>query len=367
MAEPVEVLLLSRYGALGASSRLRHLQYLPALERAGVRVTVAPFFDDDHVQAFYAGRRRPLRSVLACYGRRLLRLWNGRRFDLLWVEKELLPWLPYWVERLARGRVPYVVDYDDAWFHRYDQHPRPLVRALFGRRIDRVMRDAAVVVAGNTYLAERARAAGAARIEIVPTVVDLARYPLRERNDEGGTEGGQFTISWIGTPYTARYLPRIAGPLAAVCAEGRAVVRLIGAGPVDLPGVPVEHRRWSEAGEVAEIQAGDVGIMPLPDEPFERGKCGYKLIQYMAAGRPVVASPVGVNRELVQDGVNGFLAVTEAEWTAALIRLRDDPALRRAMGDAGRRRVERDYALEVTAARLPGILRTACSLSPHST
>ncbi|MDR9769432.1 glycosyltransferase [Acetomicrobium sp.] len=105
----------------------------------------------------------------------------------------------------------------------------------------------------------------------------------------------------------------------------------MGSGPVELVGVPVEILPWTEENEVAAIQNFDVGIMPLPDGPWERGKCGYKLIQYMACGRPVVASPVGVNRQIVEHGVNGFLANDTADWITALRELRDNAPLREAM------------------------------------
>lgn len=352
-ARVLKVLLLSRYTALGASSRLRHLQYLPALRRHGLDVTAAPFFDDGYLETLYAGRRPPLGGVLASYARRVRTLLGAGGYDLLWIEKELLPWVPFAVERLPGGRIPYVVDYDDAWFHRYDRHRLGPVRWWLGDKIDRVMRHAALVVAGNDYLAERAGAAGARHVAIVPTVVDLAHYPPTENRDDG-----PFTVTWIGTPQTAPYLRTLAAPLAAACRGGR--LRLIGAGDrVELPGVRIEHRPWSEATEVADIAAGDVGIMPLRDELWERGKCGYKLIQYMACRRPVVASPVGVNTAIVEHGVNGFLARDDADWLDALTLLRADSDRRRRLGEAGRRRVEEHYALDRAAPRMAQLMIAA--------
>ncbi|MRR34164.1 glycosyltransferase, partial [bacterium] len=138
---------------------------------------------------------------------------------------------------------------------------------------------------------------------------------------------------------------------------GRMVV--IGAGTAALHGFPVDTRPWSEETEVSGINSFDVGIMPLRDDPWERGKCGYKLIQYMACGRPVVASPVGVNRAIVDHGVNGFLASSHEEWVRYLARLRDDPATRGVMGMAARRTVEAEFSLRVAAPRLLELLRSA--------
>jgi glycosyltransferase involved in cell wall biosynthesis len=169
-------------------------------------------------------------------------------------------------------------------------------------------------------------------------------------------QDGVCTRLKFGSSSTARYLRDIAPALARVCRDGRARVRLVGSGSVDLPGVPVEGVGWREETEVDEIRGFDVGIMPLPDAPWARGKCGFKLIQSMACGLPVVASPVGVNAEIVEDGGNGFLATTQDAWKAALMRLAGDEALRRRMGQAGRQKVEARYCLQVTAERLVAVV-----------
>jgi glycosyltransferase involved in cell wall biosynthesis len=339
---------------MGASSRIRTFQYLPFLREAGIEVTVAPFFEDRYLQNLYSGRKRQIGSVVSAYARRLLHLLQYRRYDLIWLEKESLPYLPAWAEQLfARSGVPYIVDYDDAVFHNYDRHRLSIVRWALGRKIDAVMRSAAVVVAGNAYLAERAQQAGANRIELLPSVIDLRRYaPCPE------SANAIFTIGWMGTPVTSRYLPMLQPALAEVCRENRARVLLVGAKQMEMEGVPLEIQPWSEATEAAAIREFDIGIMPLQDEPWERGKCGYKLIQYMASGKAVVASPIGVNREIVQESITGFHAESAADWVRALTRLREDAALRIAMGKAGRARVEQEYCLQVTAPRLLSILNS---------
>jgi glycosyltransferase involved in cell wall biosynthesis len=129
-------------------------------------------------------------------------------------------------------------------------------------------------------------------------------------------------------------------------------------------GTVFEAMPWSEQTEVVELQKLDIGIMPLPDEPWERGKCGYKLIQYMALGLPVVASPVGANRQIVQDGVNGFLASMPLEWKAALAKLLENASQRRQMGATGRQCVEKIYSLHVQASRLIAMLEQIASKRP---
>lgn len=351
----MKILLLSRYGDLGSTSRYRFYQYLPMLRAQGFVIDVAYLLDNRYLQRLYAGQRVSFRDIARTYARRAFELLRSNRYELLWVEKEVLPWVPARFEALLlRSRVPYVVDYDDAVFHRYDQHHFRIVRWFLGRKIDSVMRHATIVVAGNPYIATRAAAAGAGRVEILPTAVDLARYPLTQP-----AESRAYTIGWIGSPVTARYLSLVHPALKEVCQESSTQVVLVGSGKVELDGVPLEIKPWSEATEVEEIKRFDVGIMPLWDRPPERGKCGLKLIQYMACARPVVGSPVGVNREIINDGINGFKARQIGEWVQALQALKNDVVMRRQMGSAGRADVEERYCIRVTAPKLARLLREA--------
>ncbi len=351
----MKVLLLSRFSRRGASSRVRFYQYLPFLHERGIEVEVRPLLDDEHISAKFAGGRGlPVRAA-AAYAERVFRVLRSGGHDLLWVQAELFPWLPAWAERLLGAGRPYVVDYDDALFHRYDAHASRAVRALLGRKIDSVMRRARLVVAGNEYLAGRARAAGARRVEVLPSVVAAARYPAASVRHRG-----PLTVGWIGTPILApRFLGLIQPALSRLCAQRDARLMVVGAPDPGLPGVPTLCRPWSEATEAGDVAGFDVGVMPLTDEPWTRGKCGYKLVQYMAAGRPVVASPVGVNAEIVRHGVNGFLARDQEEWLRALLALADDAGLRARLGAEGKRLVERSYCLEVAAPRLAELLRSA--------
>lgn len=351
----MRVLVLTRYAQRGASSRLRMLQYLPALEARGIACDVHELLDEAYLESLYAGRRISRVPILRSYLRRLRLLLASGSYDVVWLEKEALPWLPAVCERFS---APVVVDYDDAVFHRYDQHRSMLVRGLLGRKIAALVRRAAVVVVGNRYLASYAKQAGARTVVHVPTCVDEARYlPAGER----ASPAGPMTVGWIGTPHTARFLQVVRDVLATLVAEGQLRVRLIGAGDAaplacDYASVP-----WDESTEVAELQGLDCGIMPLVDEPFERGKSGYKLIQYMACGLPVVASPVGANREIVEDGVTGFLATSPAQWETALRRLSADPALREQLGAAGRGRFEAHYTMREATDGIESALRAAAS------
>lgn len=350
----MNVLILSRYGRLGASSRMRSYQYITFLEADGIRVTVAPLFSDAYVRGLQKNKKSFTEAVRAYVGR-IRALLSSRKFDLLWIEKETLPWVPAWFEKmLLPSSVPYVLDYDDAVFHYYDEHRNPCVRALLAGKHPALMQGAALVVAGNAYLAEFARRAGALNVEVLPTVIDLARYPASTL--KGFNDGMPPCVGWIGQRITASFLIPYASLFERLTSAGLARFSAIGIDAQAL-GLSMTSIPWTEQTEVASIANFDIGIMPLLDASFERGKCGYKLIQYMACGLPVVASPVGVNRQIVEHGVNGFLAETPEQWEQALQTLLADADLRQRMGQAGRKKVEQRYCIQATGPRLAALLR----------
>jgi glycosyltransferase involved in cell wall biosynthesis len=344
----MKVLLLSRYGSLGASSRVRYLQYLPYFRSQGISVSVSPLFSDDYLRALYQGRTCWYK-VISGYVSRLMMLLRVRRYDVVIIEKELFPFLPAIAERLLHMfGVRYVVDYDDALFHRYDCHSSALVRLVLGRKIDVVMRHSAMVVAGNEYLAEHARQARAFRVETVPTVVDVEHY--RPQKDMANDVP---IVGWIGTPKTSHYLHSLIPVFEAIQKVMHVQFVAVGARKEDFIDTIIEVWAWSEATEVGSIRQFDIGIMPLDDSPWERGKCGYKLVQYMACGLPVVASPVGVNSTIVSPEEHGLLANTLAEWQEALVYLlQADISYRVSIGRAGRNYVKNWYSLQVQAPRL---------------
>ena len=359
----MNVLFLTRYGQQGASSRIRTFQYLPFFKSEGVSCVVSVLFNDSMLLQKYRNGGYRFYELLASYLHRVQVLARVQQFDLVWIEKEALPWFPAWFERLLLSRAPYVLDFDDAIFHRYDQHANSIVRQLLGRRLDKLIANAALVIGGNNYLAQHARDTGAARVEVLPTVIDLLRYPPKPSTFSPiyfpliGTDTLPRVV-WIGSPSTVHYLRLLCEPLKVLNIQQPFVLRIIGGGAVDLPGVQVESIPWAEASEVESISACQVGVMPLRDSLWERGKCGYKLIQYMACGLPVVASGVGVNPEIVRNGENGFLASTPQEWVHALGKLLSDPSLRMQMGAAGRKRVEEYYCLQKTGPRIMQLLRS---------
>lgn len=352
----MNLLVLTKYGRLGASSRMRYFQYLPWFQQSGLQVTFQSLLPDEFLSARYKSGSYSFLSLLKAYVQRLNALMSHKSFDVVWIEKEALPWAPVWFELGMLRGVPFVLDYDDAIFHNYDQHRRAWVRSFFGRRLDVLMAHSTLVLGGNSYLAQRALAAGAPWVEVVPTVIDLERYPAPYMPH---IFCDKPRIVWIGSPTTAAYLQLICEPLQALASRQPFILRVIGGGAIELPGVHVEVLPWAESTEVESISGCQVGVMPLQDSLWERGKCGYKLIQYMACSLPVVASAVGVNPEIVRHGQNGYLATSPAEWLTALENLLSNASLRETMGAAGRRRVEVDYCIQSTGPRVAHMLRLA--------
>lgn len=350
----MKVLALTSYSRLGASSRVRIYQYLPFLEELGIDVEVKALFDDAYMLTRYQNPVRAKLGTASRFWQRLKDVLGSHRYDCVWLQRECFPWVPPWLEGwMARQDTPFIVDYDDAVFHRYDSHRLWLVRSLLGDKIDRIMRASSCVVAGNAYLQQRAVQAGASRTSLIPSVIDLTRYTPKETFCRDGV----LTVGWIGTPVTAKFLRLIENSLREAAKVQKLRLLTIGSGEISIEGVEVEYRDWTEQSEVDNIRDIDIGVMPLVDEKWERGKCGYKLIQYMACAVPVIASPVGVNEDIVEHGVTGWLADTDEEWLAAFQQAVVSVEALRTMGERGREKVEQQYCVQQTVHELARILR----------
>jgi glycosyltransferase involved in cell wall biosynthesis len=274
----------------------------------------------------------------------------GRSSDVVILQRRLpQPWL---LPQLRRAAHFLVFDFDDAVFLRDSyarRGPHSLSREI---RFRSLIRSVDAVVAGNAHLAvEATRRAGKRRpgsIELIPTCVDPDRYSVAQHVRSGpGVE-----LVWIGSSSTLQGLELIRPMLESVGQQVPGLrLKMICDRFLRLENMPVLACPWSEYGETAALATADIGITWVPDDLWSRGKCGLKVLQYMAAGLPVVANPVGVHAEMVRHGETGFLARTAEEWSTAIARLAHDPALRQRMGEAGRRRIEAEYSVVVGARR----------------
>ncbi len=278
------------------------------------------------------------------------RLWEMRRLcgANVILQRRLLPTLELALLRRTVNRL--IFDLDDAIFLRDSFSPRGLHHPGRMRRFAATARVSDAVVAGNSFLAEQAaRSAGHDRVHVIPTCVDPVRYVPRQ----APTPRDQpLELVWVGSSSTLKGLERIAPLLEEIGQKVPGLrLKLICDRFLKLRHLPVVECRWSEVEESSQIAAGDIGISWIPDDLWSRGKCGLKVLQYLAAGLPVVANPVGVHPEMISPGENGYLAQTPQQWVEALTRLRWDVELRQRMGQAGRYRLESDYSVQAGARR----------------
>lgn len=350
----MKILYLTKYSRNGASSRLRSYQYFPLLNNEGIEITVKPFFDEEYLNRLYFGKGIPKTSVIKFYYNRLIALFSIYKFDKIVIEKELFPYFFSWFEKILHLlKVKYIVDYDDAIFHNYDLSTNMLIRFFLKNKIKNVMKYSDCVLAGNNYLAAKAKKSGATDIVIFPTVIDINRYKLKSHN----SVQNKIIIGWIGSPSTFKYMQKLNAVFSRLNEKHFFELHIIGAcETLDFNGC-VKYLKWSEAAEANFIANLDIGIMPLEDTPWELGKCAYKIIQYMGGGLPVVASAIGMNKEVVDHGVNGFLAENESDWIEKLTELLNDAALRKKFGENGRQKIEREYNLHLNNQKLISLIK----------
>lgn len=353
------VMVLSRYDASGASSRVRFYQYRDLFDEMGWDMHFEPLMDSHQVSRI--GNRRSaidLMRLASSYLTRIAAILRQKKFDALWIEKELLPFVPGIFEKaLLSCAPPFVVDFDDAIFHNYDRSNRAVVRKLLSGKFDHLLPDAAAVTAGSAYLAEFAIKAGVSNVVRIPSTVDLTRYDVAQYPPHG-----VLRVGWVGSRTTSAHLDALLPALASAARSVPIELVTIGATPMSQPGLRIEQHAWSQETETALIATCHVGIMPLPDNPWERGKCAYKLIQFMACGRPVIASPVGANRDVVAPET-GRLAASLEEWVDALVDCASNHKMWEYMGVAARQRAATLYSKQVVG---PQIVRLFDSIAARS-
>lgn len=344
-----KVLGLALYGPLAASNRYRLGQYIPGLASAGFNLHVCYLLGDDYLHARFSKSNLPVMSMLKRVISRFREMLNQGAYDVLMLQYELMPFMPALIESTLI-RKPYIYDLDDAFYLKHRGQGRPLRELLLGGKYDSLIGGAATITAGNRELVRYAKQFNP-NTHLFPTVVDDTRYlPTTVRRGSS-----VFTVGWIGSPSTAPYLSELVAPLSTIGKEGPVRFVVVGGKAPQIPNVSVVQLDWSEDAELDLINSFDVGVMPLPNDDWSRGKCAFKLIQYMACAVPVVASPVGANLDVVTSQC-GLMASTPNEWADAFRILRDRPVIRDEMGLAGRTRVTQQYSLQQNLPMLTKII-----------
>lgn len=364
----IRLLILAPNPIESATTRYRIAQYLPTLAQAGITGDLVPFLSPDLFAEIYR-RGQTLRKVLGLaesIRRRLHLTLRAGDYDAVLVSREAMTLGPPIIEWLlaAVGRRPLIFDYDDATWVPYDS-------PTYGRltrwikppgKTARIIGMSRAVIAGNRYLADYA-ARFNPEVTIIPTVVDAGAYrrPAHSAVTSRQSPPTLPVIGWIGSHSTSQYLRLITQALSRVATRHRFIFRVIGAGEgwTAPAGVASESRPWRLDREITDFQELDIGVYPIVDDEWSRGKCAFKAIQYQAAGVACVSSPIGMVREVIESGQDGLLAATEDEWVAALERLLTDSAYRWRLAEAGRLNVVRRYSLAVQAPRLVEVIRRA--------
>jgi glycosyltransferase involved in cell wall biosynthesis len=338
--------------------RYRIEQWEPLLKQEGIDITFVPFECRNLNRKLYEPGQmgRKARLVGQAFGRRSRVLSRVRGYDLVYLYREAALIGPPLIELgITQAKVPIVYDFDDAIFLPSSSEANRALRWLkYPAKVPRLCSIASHIMVGNQYLADYALKYNR-NVSIVPSTIDMGSYVF----DASQRRDDVPTIGWSGSITTVLYLETIAPALQKLAREVPFRFRFIGPTEWKLEGVEVESVKWRSQTEARDLSALDIGLMPLPDDPWTRGKCGMKALQYMALGIPTVCSPVGFNSALIDDGRNGFLAASEDEWVEKLRSLLLSRELRETMGAAGRETVEREYTAHVQAPRVASIFRSA--------
>ncbi len=327
------------------SSRIRFIDLLPFLSSRGME------FEVEYLPSSWRCRHRLFK--------------RGREFDIIVLQKRLPSW---WDFRVLRENAKTLVfDFDDAVYLRNaspSSNPKDYESATRRKRFARIARESDLLIAANSVLAAAAAdTAPGAKVEIIPSSVDVTAFPPV---DKERALSSPPVVGWVGTKAASSHLLHFAPMLRAAREKRDFVLRIVSNESFDIPGLKVENKRWSLEGEAELIRSFDIGIMPLSDDPYSRGKSSYKMLQYMAAGVPALASAVGMNSDVAgQERANAALAPTPAEFDAKLVELLDNEKLRSALAERGRKTVEERFSRQVVGQQFATILKKTAGMKSH--
>jgi glycosyltransferase involved in cell wall biosynthesis len=351
----MKVLFWVPYPTEGASNRYRVEQYLSYLKTAQIKCSLRPFWSSCAYKILYKPRHYFKKLFFLIIGTisRILDLIRVMNYDVVFIHREAYPiGGPFFETILSIRRKPFIFDFDDAIFLPASSRTNNFIERFKNpNKVAKIIEMSRYVIAGNHYLLDFALQYNR-YVSIIPTPIDTQRYypEVKKCNDE-------IVIGWIGSVTTLGFLDSMRDIFIKISKQFSRVKFKIVGGHFFIDSLSnIISKPWSLEEEIEDLRTFDIGIMPMPDNQWTRGKCGFKAILYMSMGIPCVCSPVGVNKEIITDGVNGFLADTKDEWIGKLSLLIENPQLRQRIGLAGRKTVEERYSVKVNVPKFLEIL-----------
>lgn len=357
----MKVLFLTQTPGINGSSKYRVSQYVDCLRKNGIESTVLPALSEE--QYLKWSPSKAFLAKISYFGTTLLRrLWDihkVRKFDVVFLQRDIIPYFPPVLERMMRSaNANLVFDFDDAIFAQALGSKSIFARLCDPRRIPKILRMSREVIVGNNFLKDYAMRHNG-NVTVIPTPIDTGRYSVKDRDIRGKT-----VIGWSGSISTNHNVNRLIDVINRLSTSYDIQLNIISN---TLDGIKLEKIaakvnfiRYRPETEVSDLHTFDIGVMPLEDSVWGRGKCSFKALQYMGVGIPPVISPVGMNNEVVKEGENGFFADSDEEWLLKLARLIEDPVQRKKIGGAARKTVEDRYSVKVNAHKLISVLEKAC-------
>lgn len=341
---------------------MRFLQYLPYLKENGINIDTYPLFSNRYLECLYDQGVNSKKIILLSYLKRffyLIRLLIQRNYAVIWIEKELFPWLPFFVESCIYKYlpIPVFVDYDDPIFNTYERHENSFVQYLLEKKISSIMKHSDHVSVSSKYMYDYAHLSCAKNITVIPPSVDEKRFLKckKKKND-------RCVIGWIGSPSTTKYLSMIEDALNYIHKKYEVEFILIGAGSNYPRSIPFTVIDWDLCSEACLLVNFDIGLMPLFDDEWSKSKDHYKLVNYMASSTPYVASSVGGTDVVTKNNMNGFIANNNLEWISYLSLLIEDQHKRVEMGRYGCTIFKDKYSTSVVSKSILNLIHKTSGL-----
>jgi glycosyltransferase involved in cell wall biosynthesis len=329
--------------------RFRFEQYLEFLEENGFECVLSPLLNAEEDRIFYSNGNILRKAIIVIKGfvKRLKDYFRGDEFDIIFIFREAFFTGSTFFEKLfKRSKAKLVFDFDDAiWIENVSEANKAFSFLKNASKTGEIISICDMVFAGNSYLKSYAEQFNS-HVVIVPTTIDTTVYaPARESSRMGSDK---ICIGWSGSITTIQHFEYAIPFLKKIKDKykDQIVIKVIGDGSYINEELQIAGLPWIKSDEIRELSSFDIGIMPLPDDEWAKGKCGLKGLQYMALGIPTIMSPIGVNKDIIQDGENGFLATTEEVWVDKIERLINNQQLRIEMGRKGRETVEAHYSVK---------------------